>query len=413
MKKSFKINLFLLFILISFPQVSFAQIKATVYDRSEYERLGKEEMQSKNYEKAIIYFSKIIQKEYKEHDILSRVGLCYFHLKEYEKAKENFRLAILYSNKISSYYSNLAATYQCLEDNEKAFYYARKGLEIEENKHTLFNASSMANIIGRPEEAIKLLDNSLLKKSNDFNKIYAEAYNTKGDMAKSIYYYELFFTNFYTGHSNEEFDYYNQKYHYYKDVINNFVKNVSENNGNENYLSIIDTLYTELTQSNQKKKTIEKTIKSMNTIVSKDINHRLFFKKMLAKTPEIDEWQGEFYVNLYEFEQAINYYEKAIKQNGTREFLSDKDIICLNIAYLQSYATNLDKSLEPKMMQFYIENNNNFAFLETIISKIYEIIKVVPETKSFFLNMVEKTENEKYKNEIKYQIIEVNGYEKK
>ena len=398
-------TIFTLLLLIIFTQV-FGQNKTIGYDRSEIFQQGKEEMMMSNYEKAIFNFIKITQKEPKNHDILDRIGRCYYHLKEYEKAKEYLKLAILYSKNNASYHANIAAVYQGLNENEKAYYYAMKALKMKETSLTLFNAASLANEVGKPDESIKLLNNCKLDKTkeNDFNKVYADAYFLKGNMEKSMLYYDRFFFGFQRGNLDNLYDFYSMKRYYYEKLINNYARNVKENNGNKNYLPEIDALYEELIQTEQKDKTIDRSLPILSTIVARDTLQRAFIKKMLFKTPDLSERLAEFYVNLYEFDNIVKYYENEIKELGTEEFMTEKDYAYLTMAYLYLYSDNLDKKWEPKIMKLYIENSNDIKYLNPVTEHIFEIVKAKPETSDFFFSIVEKIQNPKYRDNIKYEL---------
>ena len=398
-------TIFTLLLLIIFTQ-TFGQSKSANYDRSEILQQGEEQMMMSNYEKAIFNFIKITQKEPKNHDILDRIGRCYYHLKEYEKAKEYLKLAILYSKNNASYHANIAAVYQELNENEKAYYYAMKALKMKETSLTLFNAASLANEVGKPDESIKLLNNCKLDKTkeNDFNKVYADAYFLKGNMEKSMLYYDRFFFGFQRGNLDNLYDFYSMKRYYFEKLVNNYARNVKENNDNKNYLPEIDALYEELMQTEQKDKTIDRSLPILSTIVARDTLQRAFIKKMLFKTPDLSERLTEFYVNLYEFNNVINFYENEIKELGTEEFLSVKDNTYLTMAYLYLYSENLDKKWESKIMKIYEENSNELKYLNPVTEHVFEIVKAIPETSDFFFSMVEKIQNPKYRDNIKYEL---------
>ena len=63
----------------------------------------------------------------------------------------------------------MSAVFSKINEDEKAYDYARKALEIDETSLTLFNAASMANNIEKPEECLKILDNAIIEKNNDFS----------------------------------------------------------------------------------------------------------------------------------------------------------------------------------------------------------------------------------------------------
>ena len=157
-------------------------------------------------------------------------------------------------------------------------------------------------------------------------------------------------------------------------------------------------------QTEQKDKTIDRSLPILSTIVARDTLQRAFIKKMLFKTPDLSERLTEFYVNLYEFNNVINFYENEIKELGTEEFLSVKDNTYLTMAYLYLYSENLDKKWESKIMKIYEENSNELKYLNPVTEHVFEIVKAIPETSDFFFSMVEKIQNPKYRDNIKYEL---------
>lgn len=154
-----------------------------------------QKIDSKSYKEAIPLLTKVLDKEYNNHLALNKLGICYFELGDYSKAKENFRQAVLYSGKNANYLSNLSAAFSRLNDDEKAYEYARRALAIEETQLSLFNAVSLANNVNRVDECITLLNKSKLEKHNDFNSLYGRCYYKQKDFKNSIDKYERYFEN--------------------------------------------------------------------------------------------------------------------------------------------------------------------------------------------------------------------------
>lgn len=157
--------------------------------------LSTQKIDSKSYKEAIPLLNKVLDKEYNNHTALNKLGICYFELGDYSKAKENFRQAVLYSEKNANYLSNLSAAFSRLNEDEKAYEYARKALAVEETELSLFNAVSLANNVNRVDECIALLNKSTIDKHNDFNSLYGRCYYKKKDFKNSIDKYELYFEN--------------------------------------------------------------------------------------------------------------------------------------------------------------------------------------------------------------------------
>ncbi|MCQ4142654.1 tetratricopeptide repeat protein [Chryseobacterium sp. EO14] len=200
MKTFFKILLVLIF------AQQFSAQNSTAKTAEEWYNLGEEKYKAKNYEKAIPFLKKSVELDNRYHYALNELGLCYFYLKNYTKAKEYFRLAILYSDKNVVYYSNLAAVFSNLGEDEKAYDYARKALEIEENSQTLFNAASMANNAEKPEECLKIMDGAKIEKENHFLDLYGRCYYKIKDCENSIKSLEEFLNKYDASNDDIGFD---------------------------------------------------------------------------------------------------------------------------------------------------------------------------------------------------------------
>lgn len=163
--------------------------------------VGDQKSEEKSYEDAIPYYKRALEKEHNHHRALDQLGICYYKLGDYAKAKEYFRKAILYSENNSYYYSNLGATYSQLGEDEKAYEYARKAYEIarktldKDTEFILFNSVSLANNVDKADECLKLLEESTLTKHNDFNTLYGRCYLKKKNYKQAIEKYETYFEN--------------------------------------------------------------------------------------------------------------------------------------------------------------------------------------------------------------------------
>ncbi|MGJ1496080.1 tetratricopeptide repeat protein [Sphingobacterium spiritivorum] len=152
--------------------------------------------QQDNVLKARLY-EELLQIAPKNGRYLNNAGATYFYLKDYQKAKEKFRMAVLYApEKQALYFTNLSAAFAKIEDWERAYDYARRALETEETDLTLFNAASHANNAGKANACIQILDNARIPLPADVQSLYARSYMTLGDPTKAIEHYELFFRSY-------------------------------------------------------------------------------------------------------------------------------------------------------------------------------------------------------------------------
>lgn len=186
-----------MFVIIIFllSNFTFAQSKSQKTTQ-EWCDIGVEKYDAGKYQDAIPFLKKAVDMDNKNHYALNQLGLCYFSLKDYNKTKEYFRLAILYSDKVATYYTNMGVALSMLDENEKAYEYARKALALEEDGQTLFNAVSFANNLDKYNECLKMLDNSTIEKNPAFFSLYGRCYYKKKDYINTIKSYEEFFSKY-------------------------------------------------------------------------------------------------------------------------------------------------------------------------------------------------------------------------
>ncbi|QQT27917.1 tetratricopeptide repeat protein [Sphingobacterium spiritivorum] len=191
-------KLILTCILIMTLSTSFAQYSKEDSIRMETleDQIEEASQQDDNVLKASLY-EELLQIAPKNGRYLNNAGTTYFHLEDYQKAKEKFRLAVLYApEKQALYFTNLSAAFAKLEDWERAYDYARRALETEETDLTLFNAASHANNAGKTNACLQILNNATIPLTADVQSLYARSYMTLGDPTKAIEHYELFFRSY-------------------------------------------------------------------------------------------------------------------------------------------------------------------------------------------------------------------------
>lgn len=207
------------------------------------------------YSLAIPYYIEYLKTNDHDYEAFHRLGVCYFRVKDFEKARENFRRAALLcpvneKEKLATYYSNLSAAYSYLQDYEKGFQYALKAYNINETLLTLFNAASLANNNNRFSEGIKLLDRSKLTKNNNFNALYGLFYYKEGNYEKSIKYYEEFFSKYDPVNNTTDFIMEDEKLNLFKSYLSSAAN--PSNKFDQERLQKITTLYLDILQSEAK-----------------------------------------------------------------------------------------------------------------------------------------------------------------
>ncbi|MGJ1319917.1 tetratricopeptide repeat protein [Sphingobacterium spiritivorum] len=158
--------------------------------------------EEKEFTKALQAYEKLLLQDENNSYILCKTGLCQYELKDFQKAKEKFRLAALYcapedKENIALYYTNLSACFSNLQDNEKAYEYAIKAYSImEDSGIQLWNAASMAQNLGKYDECLKIMDNAKVEKNNAFLTLYGRCYMAKKLYQQCIESYEQFLANY-------------------------------------------------------------------------------------------------------------------------------------------------------------------------------------------------------------------------
>ncbi|MFC6267486.1 tetratricopeptide repeat protein [Frigoriflavimonas asaccharolytica] len=203
------------------------------------------------YALAIPLYKEYFENDQKDYESYDRLGICYYRIDDFENARQNFRRAALLcpvdqKTKLASYYSNLSAAYSHLDDNGKAFDYALKAYRIDQTSHTLFNAASMANNIGRCTEGLKLLDDTKLPMENEYNALYGMCNYREGRYEDAIRYYELFFSSFDAKTNTVDFIIPDEKFILMKCYIKSATE--AENELSEERVQKITTLYLDLSK---------------------------------------------------------------------------------------------------------------------------------------------------------------------
>ncbi|PSK91624.1 hypothetical protein B0I18_105209 [Taibaiella chishuiensis] len=153
----------------------------------------------KQYGPALKIYEALLESSSKDTYLLGQAGLCLYHLQQYRKAKEQFRLAALYcpvddKEKMALYYTNLSACYAHLEDYSRAYEYAVKAYNMDKKSDIkLWNAASHAQNLGRYEDAIRIMDQATIAKDIAFFTLYGRCYLGTGRYKESVDNYEQFF----------------------------------------------------------------------------------------------------------------------------------------------------------------------------------------------------------------------------
>lgn len=183
----------------SFTTCAFAQ------DNAKYDEMDKSAvtaMDSGRYDEAISIYKKLVENNYEKSYSYSQLGLCYFYLENYAKAKANFKLSALYDeNPDATQYANIAAAYNHMNEFDKAMEYTMKALDLEVNSQTVTNALAIATNSGKYNQTEVIYDkyikdNETLVDDNAIKYAMARAYFKQHKYKESIKFYEKFFDSY-------------------------------------------------------------------------------------------------------------------------------------------------------------------------------------------------------------------------
>ncbi|MGN0019576.1 MAG: tetratricopeptide repeat protein [Sphingobacterium hotanense] len=149
------------------------------------------------YEKSVVLFEQLCKAEPNNATYLSFAGIAYFRMENFEKAKEKFRLAVLYSQDNETHLSNLSAAYSNLGENQKAYEYAVKAMQVKPTSLTVYNAMANANNIHKYEESFRIRKQYIdLTTENKFNLVLGLAHYHGREFEKAASYFESFLNQY-------------------------------------------------------------------------------------------------------------------------------------------------------------------------------------------------------------------------
>ncbi len=179
-------------ILVLFTLLSFST-GLNAQDKEKRFELADSLSDAKEYQKALVIFEKLCDEEPNNPTYLSHAGIAYFRLERFDKAKEKFRLAVLYSQDNETHLSNLAAAYSNINENQKAYEYALKAMHVKPTSLTVYNAMANANNIYKYEETFRIYKQyPELTTENKFNLVLGLAHYHTLNFEKSASYFETF-----------------------------------------------------------------------------------------------------------------------------------------------------------------------------------------------------------------------------
>lgn len=174
-------------------EVSAQASKLSTEDR---EVLAKSQLDDKQYQQSIANYDILINENANNAYYFNQRGIAYFSLKNMKKAKENFVMATLYSNQNSTYWANLSAAYNNLNDNKRSYDASLKALQYGKSELSIFNAGSAANNYNMLDKGIEILTNPGEFYHNDQEELLGRLYYKKENYDKSVEHFSTFFKNY-------------------------------------------------------------------------------------------------------------------------------------------------------------------------------------------------------------------------
>lgn len=276
MKKNYKI----LFVLVWLTSCSLSA--QTKMNKEEREQLAKTQLDNKQYENSIANYTILINEDSNNAYYFNQRGLSYYNLGNMKKAKENFSMATLYSDKEPTYWSNLSAVYNNLDDNKQSYETAIKAFQYGKSQLTIYNAGSAANNYKMLQKGIDVLTNVGDFYHNDQENLLASLYYKLEDYDKSIAHYEVFFKNYSSEDSSVAFNILTEKRMYYFALMAKCLEDVRQKKI-FNKKEALENTFAELINGkgySYEDKFVESSLEWMKFIVQYDASYKAFFVKL-------------------------------------------------------------------------------------------------------------------------------------
>jgi len=135
-----------------------------------YEKAAEPLLEAGRVDDAILLLNMAIEAQFEHPFIVERLGHCFFRKKEYAKAAKFLRQAVHAEPENVSFLNSLAICYRDSQMYNEALDTYNQIIKRDNDNHlVMFNKSLLLNLMGRKEEAIKLL-RKIIAKHPDFQK---------------------------------------------------------------------------------------------------------------------------------------------------------------------------------------------------------------------------------------------------
>ena len=319
------------------------------------------------YEEAIVVFEALLKEDPKNTRLLNNVGGSYFRAKNFNKAKEKYRLAALYcdvndSKTLALYYANLSASYTYLNDDEKAYEYAIKAYRINPlSELALWNAASNGQNLGKYEETIRLMDNTKIDKNNAFYTLYGRCYYNLKQYVKAYEAYGNFFENYNKDDNFITLDLEDEKSRMNTALLYVAAEESKNNESSQKYQDLAIAELTEMAKSLKKEQFEETFLSAENLFSVYDFSPKLKSKilDVLFQNPSaIQKIKLSYYSE--DYTQAYALCNQMLKENSGQNNLATINLYnYLSYLHLLLKEHKADKNLPSEKLDTAIELYKN------------------------------------------------------
>jgi len=359
------------------------------------------------------YLNKAKEIAPKDWIIYHNLGIVYKHLKNYEKALESFKTALIYNKKFVRTYLSAGAIYFYLKNYNEAYKYFFKASKLNpELYEAKYNSAISLLKLQKQKETLSILED-IYKSERADNKIKAKALGIIGMLkAESGNYNEAIF------YLDKATDFYEDAEIYYKKgliynilgehskALDNFKKAYLLNQNNLETISKLAELYYKfgdfeksleyykyLLKKTEKKSEILITIGEIYSKIGNYDEAIKYYSKVLESSPLPADMAkivylnlGNLYSELNKYEESYKNYKKALEyDNLDVNIYYNISVLLLNQKYYQEAIINLKKALE-------IEPSN--LLLNLLLARSYILIGDREQGIITYSKIIEKFPNE-------------------
>lgn len=386
-------KIILLFFLFNGVIFMFAQTLKVQEEREKAAAL----YESKSYPEALAVYEKLLKADPKNTELLNLTGMVMFGLKNFEGAKEKFRLAALYcpvsdKSALSTYYSNLSAAFTYLQNDAKAYEYAIKAYEMNNTYSlTLWNAASNSQNFDKCEQAIKIMDEAKIEKHQYFDTLYGRCYLKLGEYRKSILHYEKFFANYQPDDVMPDLIMSDEKLTLLKAYLNEVKELIREDQYTIPYKTNLKKLIQELSANSTRESLMRILLSNDYQLWKRNESSRKLFKEITSAVSDLtDEEKLKIDLLVGDYKKAAenskDYLQKNRDASAEKIMKADQYKAALNLL-MADYQKNKkidDNQLKnvTRLFQNLFEKNKIYnteeikqTYFDDILSYTYEIAK--------------------------------------